>query len=65
LVTPNAEQPPAAGFLEKSKAYRLSLTKAGALGAEIIRHVREQRNVAFVVIDSLRAGAASPPEPWL
>jgi hypothetical protein len=70
LVTPNPEQPPRLQrFLEEAgKAhigYRL-IRKAGALGAEIVRHVREQRNVAFVVIDSLESwGAGKSAEPWL
>jgi hypothetical protein len=70
LVTPNPEKPPVLqGFLEELSnariGYRL-FRKAGALGAEIVRHVREQRNVAFVVIDSLESwGEARSAEPWL
>lgn len=70
LVTPHPEQPPRLQpFLEEVDrahiGYRL-IRKAGALGAEIVRHVREQRNVAFVVIDSLESwGAAKSTAPWL
>lgn len=66
-----AEGPPAPAesALDVLKAkgipYRI-IRRQGSLGAEVLRHVREHRNVLFVVIDSLTSWGAKDraARPW-
>jgi hypothetical protein len=55
---------PLAELEAKGIPYRV-LRRTGKLGAEVLRHVREHRDVLFVVIDTLASwGAHRSERPW-
>lgn len=69
LVYPGQDlSPQLKGFLHELKTANVGfhlIHKAGRLGAEILRYVNEQRNIAFVVIDSLdHWGDRKFAAPW-